>query len=180
MRKPFLIFCLMASSLVINAQKYTTAAGVRAGSGLGISIQQHLWDKYTAEGIIQKSLFKPGTTITALFEQHNKLLFKGLNFYAGGGPHVGLYNQNNSGNLKNDGTPLYKNAVGITAIGGIEMKLSRLVISYDYQPGINFYGGEQVFSSQTGFTVRYVFLKAKKKEQKWMFWKKWDKQSHAD
>jgi hypothetical protein len=177
MRKTFVVvFIIVIASLPAVAQKYRTAAGIRIGSGIGVSVQQYLWDKFTLEGIVQKNLFKSGTHVSALFESHNKLLFKGLNFYLGAGPHFGFYGSGVQSDSKTSEESIaIKNAVGVSAIGGLEMRLNRVLLSYDYQPGINFSGGEQVFNSQTGLTVRYIFLKAKKKELNWMFWKKWQK-----
>jgi hypothetical protein len=176
MRKISILVSIVIASLSATAQKYTAAAGIRIGSGIGVSVQQHLWDKYTLEGIVQKNLFKSGTHVTGLFESHNKLLFKGLNFYLGAGPHFGFYGNQTTTDSKEANVPEgIKNSVGLSAIGGIEMRLNRVLLSYDYQPGINFTGGEHVFASQTGLSVRYIFIKAKKKEQKWMFWKKWRK-----
>lgn len=181
MRQIIILIAIIISGLSAVAQKYRTAAGLRVGSGLGISVQQYLWDKYTLEGIAQKRLFKDGTDLSFLFESHNKILFKGINFYLGAGPHFELYSQaQHTDGKTGETTEPTKNAFGVSGIGGLEMRFNRLLVSYDYQPGINFTGGEHVFSSQTGISVRYVFIKAKKKEQKWMFWKKWGKNSGED
>jgi len=112
MHRTFIFFIIVVTGLPVSAQKYTTAVGLRIGSGFGISVQQRLWDKYTAEAIVQKNLFRDGTNISALVEQHNKLLFKGLNFYIGAGPHVGLYSGNQSGTKENEPTQAIKNAFG--------------------------------------------------------------------
>jgi hypothetical protein len=177
MRQIIVLAAITITSFSAVAQKYRTAAGIRVGSGIGLSVQQYLWDKYTLEGIAQKNLFKSGTNLSILFESHNKILFKGLNFYLGAGPHFGFYGNQQSVDTKagETTTPTIKNSVGLSAIGGLEMRFNRILLSYDYQPGINFTGGEHVFNSQTGVTVRYIFIKAKKKEKNWMFWKKWKK-----
>ncbi|CAN5804540.1 hypothetical protein BH10BAC3_BH10BAC3_33020 [soil metagenome] len=171
------LLTVLVTSISLFAQKYTTAAGIRVGSGVGITVQQKMWDKYTMEAIVQKNLFKDGTNITALFEQHNKVLFKGLNFYIGAGPHFEIYS-NAIATDKSTGEATYiKDAFGISAVGGLEMRFKKIVLSYDYQPGINIRGGTNVFTSQTGLSVRYILIKAKKtkKKDKGSFWQKFKK-----
>lgn len=163
------------SFLVIStsfAQKYTTAAGIRVGSGIGLTVQQHLWDKYTLEVSAQKNLFKSGTYTAAFFEQHHKLIMKGFNFYLGAGPHAEFKPSETVYDSKGQETTVSNNAYGISGVVGLELRLRKLLLSYDYQPGINIHGGDHVLNSRTGISVRYIFIKAKKKEQKWMFWKK--------
>lgn len=173
MRKTFILVLFVAAfTTTLSAQKYTTAAGVRMGSGIGLTVQQHLWDKYTMEGIVQKNLFKAGTNVAALFESHNKLVFKGLNFYIGAGPHAGFYPSTTTFNEKGENITTSNNSFGVSGIAGIEMRFKRLVISYDYQPGVNIHGGDNVFNSQTGFSLRYILIKPKKEEKKWMIWKR--------
>ena len=176
-QKTILLFAILLPAISIFAQKYNTAAGIRIGSGIGISVQQRLWDNYTMEGIVQKNLFKDGTHVAALFEQHNKLLSKGLNFYIGAGPHFSFYNQEIDKEKSTTQTTPVSNAFGISAIGGIEMRLKNVVLSYDFQPGVNFHGGTNVFSTQTGLSARYILIKSKKanKKGKGDFWKKFKK-----
>jgi hypothetical protein len=158
---------LMASGAM--AQQYTTAAGIRAGSEIGITLQQHLWNKYSFEAIIQQGFSNRRTTITALMEQHHNILGRGANFYLGAGPHLGLYGQS-SKNIEGGSAT----AFGLSLIGGLELKLGRTLLSLDYKPMFNLAGADRVFEGQTAVSVRYVFLKAQKKpkEKKWQFWKK--------
>ena len=171
MNKTAAILLFTVISLQASAQKYTTAAGIRIGTEFGVTVQQTLWNKYTLEAIAQKGFFNDLTTVSALFEQHNKIFFKGLNFYFGGGPHAGFYGTKRT-SFKGGETYERKNAYGVTVIGGLELKLKNVLISYDYKPAINVTGGDRFFDSQTGLSVRYIFIKAKKKEQKWKFWEK--------
>ncbi|MES2647926.1 MAG: hypothetical protein V4717_13685 [Bacteroidota bacterium] len=176
-QKAVLLVAVLFTAASLSAQKYTTAAGIRVGSGIGLTVQQHLWDKYTLEGIAQKSLLRDGMHVAALFERHNKLFFKGLNFYIGAGPHFNYYG-NQPVDDKSVTEPGYiKNAVGISAIGGFEMRFKRLVLSYDFQPGINFTGGPKVLTTQTGVSARYILVKAKKAKKKdnGKFWDKFKK-----
>lgn len=150
----------------VQAQKYRTAAGIRIGTEFGITVQQLLWDEYTLEGIIQKGFFSRVATGTLLFEKHNKIFFKGLNFYFGAGPHYGFYTKN---------LEERKNPFGISLIGGIELRVKRLNLSFDLKPAVNIIGGDRIFDTQTALSLRYIIIKAKKKEQNWKFWEKWGK-----
>ena len=176
-QKAIFLLGFLLPIISLFSQKYNTAAGIRIGSGIGLTVQQRLWDNYTLEGIAQKNLFRDGTHVTALFEQHNKLLFKGLNFYIGAGPHFGFYNNATVQTKINGETELVKNAFGISAIAGLELRLKNIVLSYDFQPGVNIRGGTNVFSTQTGLSARYILIKSKKanKKGKGNFWKKFKK-----
>src|SRR4051812_16176165 len=66
-QKSVFLVAVLFTTASLFAQKYTTAAGIRVGSGIGLTVQQHLWDKYTLEGIAQKSLLRDGMQVAALF-----------------------------------------------------------------------------------------------------------------
>ncbi len=162
-----LLFAVLLYILVFtgaHAQKYRTAAGIRIGTEFGVTVQQLVLENSTLEGIIQKGFFNDQTTISVLFEQHQKLVFKGLNFYFGAGPHVGLYDAKDRNGRKN--------SVGVSAIGGLEMRFGRVLASFDYKPAINIVGGEHIFDSQSALSLRYIIVPAKKKEVNWKFWEK--------
>jgi len=148
----------------VKAQKYRTAAGIRIGTEFGITIQQLILEHATLEGIIQKGFFNDQTSISVLFEHHQKMVFKGLNFYIGAGPHIGLYDADDRNGRKN--------AIGLSAIGGLEMRFGRVLASFDYKPAINFSGGDRIFDSQSSLSLRYIIVPAKKKEVKWKFWER--------
>ena len=165
MLKTALAVLLLLATCPIFSQKYTTAAGIRLGGGIGITVQQALWDHYTAEVQWQKGFTNRLTTFTALFERHQPILSKGANFYLGAGAHIGSYE---AAGKENERSSVY----GISGIGGIEFKLGSTILSADLKPVINLSGGASVFDTQAGISFRYVFIKAQKKEHTWMFWKK--------
>ncbi len=144
-----------------TAQKYTTAAGIRIGSEIGITVQQKIVANYTLEAIVQQGFFNRQTTITTLLEQHHKIFDKGLNFYVGAGPHIGFYK---TGNIFKTSSETHT-AVGATLIGGIELKLRKLLLSFDYKPAINLTGGQHFFESQTGLSARYVLVNTRNKKK---------------
>jgi hypothetical protein len=156
------LLCISLLSLSALSQSYTTAAGLRLGSEIGITLQQKIINNYTLEAMVQQGFFNRQTTITALVEQHHKLFDKGLNFYVGAGPHLGFYK---TGNIFKS-TSETNTAVGATIIVGIELKLSRVLLSFDYKPVINLAGGQRFFESQTGLSVRYVLIAEGKKKKR--------------
>jgi hypothetical protein len=134
----------------LHAQSYGTAVGARVGDGFGLTIQQQVGDKATVE-LIAESVFKSHDwTYSAIYEQHYNIIpfLKFFNFYVGVGPH--LY-QPATGSAIARG-------YGVSAIGGVELKLGNLLFSVDYKPLINFSGGNRTFDGQKGFSVRYVIF----------------------
>lgn len=190
MKHLFVLASLTLLTISIQAQAYMTAGGLRAGTDWGLTIQQRLTKNMTFEGIVQSSLQREEVLITALAEKHHALVFRGLNLYTGAGLHKGFLNDPQTSEL----TPTnYKDPFGITFIGGAELTLGRFNFSYDFKPAINVLGGEKKFYTQTGISVRYVFLtnkefkkiqKKKRKKQRqengggikigdgWKVWKK--------
>ena len=165
MLKTIVALLLLPISVPLFSQKYTTAAGLRLGGGIGITVQQALWSHYTAEVQWQKGFTNSRTLFTALFEQHHGIFSKGTNFYLGIGPHVGSYST--VGKIRGQASVL-----GISGIGGMEFKFGRTILSADIKPVFNLAGGNSVLETQTGISLRYVFIKAPKKEHHWMFWKR--------
>ena len=138
------------------AQKYRTTAGVRFGrQQVGFTAQQLILPNSTLEflGMIGSR----DANATLLFEQHFPILGRGLNYYVGGGGHVG--------SLKDHGT-----YVGADAILGIETKIPifRLTVSADIKPAVHA-GHEDWFTWETGLSLRYIVVKEKKKKRGGLF-----------
>ena len=165
MLRTIFVLILLPVSVPLFCQKYTTAAGLRFGGGIGITVQQALWNHYTTEVQWQKGFTNSYTTFTALLERHHGILSKGTNIYLGIGTHLGSYATVGKVNGR-------ANVFGISGIGGMEFKFGRTILSADIKPIINLSGGYSVLETQTGISLRYVFIKAPKKEHKWMFWKR--------
>jgi hypothetical protein len=147
--KQLTIFLFLTfGSISLSAQKYITALGIRAGTDLGISLQQRLPATFTAEGIVQSNRYR--WSITALAQYHKKVIGKRINFYLGGGLHWG----DEQG---------YGSFWGITPIIGSEVTLARMVISWDYKPALNYEGGSSLIFHDSGVSVRYVLIKKKNK-----------------
>jgi len=148
--KKLVIICFMFFFQNSVAQSYFTAGGARLGTDWGLTFQQRLLKHTTGEFIFQSSLVREELMLTALGEHHFPLITKRLNVYLGAGIHKGFVTDN---------TAVYDSPYGMTVIAGAEFTIARFVISYDYKPAFNFSGGENSWYSQTGVSIRYVFIK---------------------
>ncbi|NOZ34334.1 MAG: hypothetical protein GXO80_03430 [Chlorobi bacterium] len=150
MKKIILIIYLLFIFNFSYSQSYFTAGGARLGTNWGLTFQQKILKHTTIEGIFQSSLVREELMLTGLVEHHFPLLTKRLNIYLGAGFHKGFVTDN---------TTDYQSPYGMSVIAGAEFTIARFVISYDYKPAFNFSGGENFWYSQTGISVRYVFIK---------------------
>lgn len=154
------IHILLASFFILpgmaGAQSYFTAGGLRLGTDWGLTIQQRVAKKTTVETILQSSFFREEAMLTILAEQHTPLISRRFNLYAGAGLHKGW---NTARPLYGEARPERSGPFGITVIGGAEMTIGKLNLSYDFKPAINISGGEQVFYTQSGISARYVLIK---------------------
>lgn len=132
----------------VCAQTYRTAAGIRAGTELGLTVQQKFIGTSTIEGILTTNRYR--WQAQGLFEYHRRFVGKRFNVYLGVGPHAG----NERG---------YGNYWGITPIAGIEITLLKFTISYDYKPSININGGSTFVFHDSGLSVRMVIIRQKPK-----------------
>lgn len=146
----FINLMLLHITLIAFSQSYFTAGGARLGTDWGLTFQQRILKHNTGEVIFQSSLVREELMLTGLFEHHYPLITKRLNLYLGAGFHKGFVTDN---------TVTYQSPYGMTVIAGAEFTIARFVISYDYKPAFNFSGGENNWYSQTGVSVRYVFIK---------------------
>ena len=156
MQRVFFLFLISLFSVTyLKAQHYKTAAGIRLGGGVGLTVQQYVGDKMTVEGIFSSQ--KDGDTydITGLFERHFNVLTRRVNFYFGAGPHLGI--------LKEDKVN-YQNTFGISGIGGIEFTMKRLNFSLDYKPALNLVKGidQNRTSGYLAISARYVIVEREK------------------
>ncbi|NNE28732.1 MAG: hypothetical protein HKN16_03810 [Saprospiraceae bacterium] len=148
---------MLAIPFSSTAQSYTTAVGVRLGTGIGLSVQQVVFPQWTLEGVLQKRAGEYSTHYALLAEHHRKLIGKRLNFYLGAGIQGGI--------LEGRFEEPVENPIGIAGVGGLEFTLKRFNISVDFMPELNVRGGAQTFRSTTGVSVRYVLIKAPKKNK---------------
>ncbi|MEL6862832.1 MAG: hypothetical protein AAFP19_00370 [Bacteroidota bacterium] len=165
MKKWMLLLLVFTLPYLAQAQRYRTAAGIRVGTEIGLTYQQRLFDKTTLETILESKFKSDELALTFLLERHHKLIGRRLNFYLGAGIRKGWYTGNNP-ELR------YEDPAGIAGIAGVELTIDRLNLSWDWRPVMNVLGGESFFDSQTAISLRYVFIKQKKKKINWKFWER--------
>lgn len=163
-KRLLLIVCLLCGiSVVSQAQKYRTAAGVRIESDrFGVTLQQKLHERGTLEAIA--TVGSRDYSVTGLYERHYPLLGKRFNYYLGAGAHIG--------NLKDRGV-----FTGGDVILGVEYKVNGLpfLLSADVKPAFHINHDDWIQLS-SGISVRYVLIKEKKeKKSLWPFGKQDDK-----
>jgi hypothetical protein len=153
MKKYVLILSALLIGTVVSAQNktaesltYKTAAGIKVWDGAGLTLKTFIADKAALEFV---GFFnKDGVRITGLYEYHGELNTEGnLKWYIGPGAHVGLYKGSNT-------------AFGIDGVVGIDYKFNNLPlnISLDWQPTVEFFGGNsQFYGGWGGLGVRYTF-----------------------
>jgi hypothetical protein len=164
MRLFALIIILVFTLAPCTAQSWFTAGGMRLGTDWGLSLQQRLARKTSAELILQSSLSRDEGMLTILGKKHTSLLSRRFNLFVGAGYHTGW-------STASIVTADYKGPKGVSLIAGAEATLGRINLSYDLKPAINIVGGEEPVYWQTGVSLRYViakdsFLKADPKKQR--------------
>ena len=164
MKRQTIFFLASLLCFSLSAQSYKTAGGIRLGTGIGMTVKHEIFKKTTLEGILQNRKRTDETSLTLLMEQHHNILFRRVNMYMGAGLHKGWRGGVDEVEIKDP--------FGVTGIVGIEFTPGRLNLSWDYKPAINIVGGTRKFESQTAISLRYVFVKRKKKKINWKFWKK--------
>jgi hypothetical protein len=153
MKKIGVCLGLVLAFHTVKAQKYITAAGVRISQDqIGLTIQQRTFPKTTIEGI--GSVGSREYSGTVLIEQHFPIISKGLNYYLGGGGHIGK--------IKDRGT-----FYGGDLILGAEFKIPFLpvTISGDLKPAFHT-NHDDWFNLGSGFSLRAILIKEKKKKFK--------------
>ncbi|MCB0835410.1 MAG: hypothetical protein KDE26_01970 [Bacteroidetes bacterium] len=148
----FLSFCLILLGLKTQslAQTYLTAAGIRVGNGIGLTVNQRILDKVTVEGILQND-YKTKTYLHVLGKVHNNLISRRMNMYYGGGVHIGFQNGDQTTGSSSTGI------AGVDGILGAEFTVGRINISGDFKP--HYTSGGNGFGLNGGVSVRYVIVK---------------------
>jgi hypothetical protein len=139
---------------LINAQEYKTGIGIRAGLSSGLTFKQFTGRNTAFEGLLTTRW--SGFDITGLYEVHNQAFdVRHLNWYYGGGAHIGFYNGSYTGWGDNGAS---YTVVGIDGILGLEYCFDDLPINLgiDWKPAINFVGYTG-FWSEGAISLRYIF-----------------------
>jgi len=162
---PLLLGAFLFLSETVHAQKYTIAAGWRAGSATnGIAVKLVPIEGLAIEGIY--GFYPFGQSITGLIESHHSVFgIRRLQVYAGAGAHYrmnymdGVFTDPINGTFEAISPPGTR-GWGLDGIVGIELKLPILpvVISADVKPMIewtNFGGSLRSLDPGVGLKVAF-------------------------
>lgn len=139
---------------ILNAQDYKTGIGLRAGFSSGLTIKHFKSRNVALEGLFTTRW--QGFDFTGLYEVHNEAFdVKQLNWYYGGGAHLGFYNGRYTW-WGREGVAY--TVVGLDGILGLEYTFDELPVNIgiDWKPALNlvgYYG----FWSEGAFSIRFVF-----------------------
>lgn len=147
---------LFLSSIDSFAQSYKTALGVRVGSENGISVKHFLNETNALEG--QLTSRWRGWSLHGLYELNgNAFEVANLNWFFGGGAHVGFYDRYN-------GNPWFddfdnETVFGLDLIIGLEYTFDEIPLNLgiDWKPEINLVGYEGFWGDEVGLSIRFAF-----------------------
>ena len=155
MRKLCLALILTVSIIAVtSAQDYNTGIGIRAGLSQGVTLKHFVSHKAAVEGLL--STRWGGVDITGLYEVHNMAFgVDHLNWYYGGGAHIGFWNGNSSWGERDRAYTI----IGIDGIIGIEYNFTEapINIGLDWKPAINLTGYTGFWGDGGALSVRYIF-----------------------
>lgn len=153
MKKVIFILSLFVTTSILS-QDYTTAIGLRGGLSNGVTVKHFISGNSALEGIL--STRWRGFNITGLYEINNALPEPGLNWYYGGGAHIGFWSGYNR-------HPWFKDdraytVVGVDGILGIEYNFIDipLNLSLDWKPAFNLVGYSGLWMDNFALSVRYL------------------------
>lgn len=150
-----LMLGLLLSMIGVQAQDYTTGIGVRGGVANGITVKHFIGETAALEGIVASRW--RGWNITGLYEKHARAFqVPTLNWYYGGGAHIGFWNGNHVKWAKDDKD---YTVIGIDGILGLEYTFKEVPfnISIDWKPSFNLSGYNGFWGDNGALSVRYVF-----------------------
>lgn len=139
-----------------SAQYYKTALGLRLGASNGITAKHFISETSALEGLLY---FRwEGFAVTGLYELNgNAFDTDGLNWYFGGGGHIGFWD--------NDRPPWHdpdndsEVFIGGDLILGLEYTFEEipLNLALDWKPGFNIIGDQSFWADDVALSVRFAF-----------------------
>ena len=138
-----------------NAQDYNNAIGIRGGLFSGLTLKHFIGDRAALEALLETRW--SGLGVTGLYEIHaNAFDVDRLNWYYGGGAHIGFYNGSNT---KWGTANTSYSVIGIDGILGIEYNIPDIPIniSLDYKPVFNIIGYTGFWGDGGALSIRYIF-----------------------
>jgi len=144
-------------SVIASAQDYNTGVGLRLGFSTGLTLKHFISQRSALEGLL--STRWRGFEVTGLYEVHNNAFdVERLNWYFGGGGHIGFWNGDNTfGSWGNKGTNYI--VIGIDGILGIEYNFEDFPINIglDWKPAFNLTGYSGFWGDGGALSIRYIF-----------------------
>lgn len=146
---------LLASSNTAQAQ-YKNALGLRLGPAWGVTFKHKFSEKNALELLLNS--YWGSFVVTGLYEYHIPVITDGMNFYVGGGAHLGFYNYNSRWD-RYWGTYRGGAFLGFDGILGLEYTFSEVPInlSIDWKPAFDFFGYHGFWGDGGAFSIRYAF-----------------------
>lgn len=153
MRKYILLFILSLLSIIgqLSGQSYNTAAGLRFGSHWGLTMQQRLAKQVTAELQLTNNYKPYGGAVDLTIQKHNPMITRRFNFYYGAGTQLAWRE------VETKKGP----AVGLNLVGGAEMTIGKLNLSWDLTPTIYVYNQDKSIQFNSAVSARYVLYRKK-------------------
>lgn len=147
----FLFIFLMIIHTSLSAQKkwvnsYTTALGIKFYPG-ALSFKQYIPNKNAFE--VNGYSWNKGGRLTVLYEINKPISgIRGLSWYVGPGVHMSFYNTDHF-----NGRAL----MGLDGVLGLDLKIKNFPFDFslDWQPSVDFGGGEDFEPFWGGFGIRY-------------------------
>ena len=165
MKKIYTLVFSMLFFYNVNAQfYYKTAIGIKLGWGIGLNAKHFIGENSDHAVEVALDFQKQGLMLNGYYEYHLEA-FKayGLRWFLGGGPYIGIWDENNQWNKENKDNLFVS---GIVAIMGIEYTLENypINVALDLQPRFNFIGSSQIWATG-GITIRYTFKEKYEEEE---------------
>ena len=146
------IVLVLSAAIIINAQDYNWAVGVRLGDDMsGFSVKKSIGDYDKIEAIVAVPYWH-GANLIGLYQRY--IPIEGFHLYFGVGGHVGNWRYKH-----NDLNNRYY-FLGVDCMVGIEFSILRsipLLFSIDYKPSYNFTGHAGFSFTGGGIGLRYRF-----------------------
>ena len=158
MKKIILTFTLaLFITALASAQDYDTGVGLRLGFSNGLTVKHFFSQRSAVEGLLSTRCH--GFALTGLYEVHdNAFDVDRLNWYFGGGGHIGFWNGDYTSSRWGDEGTNYT-VVGIDGILGIEYNFLEIPIniSLDWKPAFNLTGYSGFWGDGGALSIRYIF-----------------------
>ncbi|MFO7658586.1 MAG: hypothetical protein R6W78_16120 [Bacteroidales bacterium] len=150
-----IIVLLFAFSL--KSQNYLTGVGLRLGTFNGFTVKHFVGSTSALEGLL--SFRWSGFVITGLYEfQQPVKNTKQLDWFVGGGAHIGFWNHSSYYRRPQDYEGTYT-AIGFDFIIGLEYTFidPPISLAIDWKPSFNLNDGYYWWGDGIALTARYYF-----------------------